>query len=143
VRAVVVCRPPVANDSWRLTTVGGDASAPLAEIDVVAPEDVPADAPDASLLRDISLGKDVRLRLPLFGHRGADSTQLCEREVAPLLRRLLAGESAAVIAYGQTGAVRCGAASSARMAHAPGYRGWQLAAPLLFVACFGMDNRQA
>ena len=107
VRAVVVCRPPVANDSRRLTVGGGgDGNAPLAEIEVAAPEDVPAVAPDASLLRDIALGKDL-LRLPLYGHRGADSTQLCEHEVAPLLQRLLAGESAAVIAYGQTGAVRC------------------------------------
>jgi hypothetical protein len=108
----------VATDSRRLTTVSGDANAPLAELKVVAPEDVPADAPDAGLLRDISLGKDalgkdVRLRLPLFGHRCADSTQLCEREVAPLLQRLLAGESATVIAYGQTGPLQCGSACAA------------------------------
>ena len=99
VRAVAVCRPPSDHDRLRL---GGGAS--LAELDIAPPSDgVPADSPDADLLRDISLGREV-LRLPLYGYHGADLALLCQREVAPLIQRLLVGESAAVIAYGQTGA---------------------------------------
>lgn len=107
VRAVAVCRPPVANDRRRLSAAPGE---PLQELDILQPDEaLPAGAPDASLCRDISVEREGRgavLRLPLYGYRGgADLEQLCEREVAPLLQRLLAGESCAVIAYGQTGAL--------------------------------------
>lgn len=103
---MVVCRPPIAHDIHRL---GGDASAASgtpAELDILPAEDAPADAPDADLLRYIAVGKDRdhAVRLPVYGYRGgADGAALCEREVAPLLARLLAGESSAIIAYGQTG----------------------------------------
>lgn len=103
---MAVCRPPVANDRRRLSAAPGDA---LQELDILEPDAaLPQGAPDADLCRDISVEREGRgtvLRLPLYGHRGgAGLEQLCEREVAPLLQRLLAGESCAVIAYGQTGA---------------------------------------
>lgn len=106
VRAVVVCRPPIAHDLHRL---GGEAAAAAgapAEVDILPAEDAPPDASDADLLRYISVGKerDHAVRLPVYGyHGGGDAAALCEREVAPLLARLLAGESSALIAYGQTG----------------------------------------
>ncbi|KAL4437091.1 hypothetical protein ABPG75_004230 [Micractinium tetrahymenae] len=112
VRAVVVCRPPIAHDARRL---GGEAAASaaeaLAELDILAPDDLTpddlaSDSPDADLERYIAVGKDRdhAVRLPLYGYRGgAGAAALCEREVAPLLARLLAGESSAIIAYGQTG----------------------------------------
>lgn len=110
---MVVCRPPLLNDwQWLAATPGGgDApSDALPELDILPPSEVPAEGSrDADLLRDISVARGgakdaTTLRLPLYGHRGgAPGEQLCEREVAPLLRRLLAGESCAVIAYGQTG----------------------------------------
>lgn len=106
VRAVVVCRPPIAHNLQRL---GGDAAAAagtLAEVDILPADDVPPDAPDADLLRYIAVGKEREhtVRLPVYGYRGGgDAAALCDREVAPLLARLLAGESSALIAYGQTG----------------------------------------
>lgn len=103
---MVVCRPPIAHDLHRL---GGEAAAAAgapAEVDILPAEDAPPDASDADLLRYISVGKerDHAVRLPVYGyHGGGDAAALCEREVAPLLARLLAGESSALIAYGQTG----------------------------------------
>lgn len=85
---MAVCRPP---------------SAPEAEIEILPPTELPDDAADADLLRDVCAGQHT-LRLPMYGHHGADASQLCAQEVAPLLDRLSAGESSAVIAYGQTGA---------------------------------------
>lgn len=111
---MAVCRPAVEHDSRRLSAAGAPASA-LAELDILVPDDAPpADSHrDAGLYRDISVereGKGSVLRLPLYGYRGgAGADELCEREVAPLLRRLLDGESCAVIAYGQTGAAALGA----------------------------------
>ena len=111
---MVVCRPPIPNDVRRLS--GGSAAlasdaalaaaaAGLDELAIRPPADVPTDAPDAALARDIDLGT-TQLRLPLFyGHRGGASAEaLCTREIAPLISRVLAGESAAIIAYGQVGA---------------------------------------
>lgn len=107
---MVVCRPPVAHDSRRLSAVGSAAAGGgfgLEELDITDPAaggEVPLGAPpDADPIRDIAVGKDAVLRMPLYGHRGAPAADLCRREVAPLLARVLAGESAAVIAYGQTG----------------------------------------
>lgn len=116
VRAVAVCRPVVQHDSRRLSAAGAPASA-LQELDILQPDEAPpASAADADLYRDISVereGKGSVLRLPLYGYRGgAGAGTLCEREVAPLLQRLLAGESCAVIAYGQTGALLAGCASA-------------------------------
>lgn len=102
---MAVCRPQVPNDSRLPSAVGGSDEEP--ELNFLEPEQpllLSDDAsPDTGLLRDIVLAGGV-CRLPLYGYRGgADAAQLCEREVAPLLERLLAGESSAVIAYGQTG----------------------------------------
>lgn len=111
VRAVVVCRPPGAGTSRRLSAAAA-AEGALSELDIsdpVASGELPPDAPDADLCRDVAVGREAALRLPLYGYRGAAAEGLCQREVAPLLRALLAGESAAVIAYGQTGGMlgRC------------------------------------
>jgi hypothetical protein len=105
VRAVVVCRPPGACDSRRLSSAAA-AEGALSELEIsdpVAAGELPADAPDADLCRDVAVGREAALRLPLYGHGGAPAEGMCRREVAPLLRALVAGESAAVIAYGQTG----------------------------------------
>lgn len=97
---MVVCRPPIAYDARRL---GGDTGA-LSELEIRTPASLPADAPDPDLCRDITVGKGILLRMPLYGYLGgAEASQLCEREVTPLLQRLLAGESSAIVAYGQTG----------------------------------------
>ncbi|KAI3433822.1 hypothetical protein D9Q98_003626 [Chlorella vulgaris] len=106
VRAVGVCRPPGPWDSRRYSSSAAAASEALTELNISDPAtsgELPADAPDAGLCRDIAVGADTVLCMPLYGHRGAAAELLCEQEVAPLLRRLLSGESAAVIAYGQTG----------------------------------------
>lgn len=132
VRAVAVCRPVVDNDSRRLSAAGAPTSV-LQELDILEPaEQLPAGSPDADLYRDISVEREGSrgsvLRLPLYGYRGgAGVHELCEREVAPLLQRLLAGESCAVIAYGQTGAWRNSPAGDATSSSTC----WRLNAQLL------------
>ena len=127
---VAACRPPVPNDSRRLSLAGG--AAPLAELDFRQPSPppspggaAPADAAEG-LLRDVVLpagsgagpaaggasqgtsggaSGGAVFRLPVYGYLGGgDGRLLCEREVGPLVERLQAGESAAVLAFGQTGA---------------------------------------
>lgn len=131
----MVCRPPLELDRQRLLGAAGASTAPAAleELCISPPDDSctepllggAAAAPDAGrdggLQRDISLPGAAAaaagahgqaapvLRMPLYGHRGgAGLEELCDRELAPLLDGLLAGESCAVICYGQTGAL-CGA----------------------------------
>ena len=114
-RAVVVCRPPLPSDRLRLGECVTPSSVaaedellaicePEAGLEAAAAAASPDADADACLLRDIGVGKDVHLRLPTYGWQGAPSSELCEREVAPLLQRLLGGESVAIVAYGMTGA---------------------------------------
>ena len=93
VRAVVVSRP----------VLDGDAD-PRVCLEV-QPVDTGAQGASYTLRVGADTAKPSTFTFPAaYGFGAAPAASLCPTEIEPLLRGCMAGESAAVVAYGQTGA---------------------------------------
>lgn len=89
VKAVVVVRPPLAQDSAQRECLH---ASPLGD-------------GSYAVSLDALAGKEANFTFPAaYGHGAQPPEALCPTEIEPLLQGCFAGESACVLAYGHTGA---------------------------------------